>query len=207
MASNEPDIFLYKMVADNGGAPCIWGGVLSLALCKPKIRKSAEPGALVFGFGCKKYKERLIYVARITGKTRGKTYYAEPDFVRRPDCIYREDNGTAIRKPSAKYHAGSDQRRKDVGLHFENAFVLLSDDFRYFGRRGPVDYKEQFPMIGQRIEALKQGHRRYHSKALREELMQLKTKLWARNRQMKLGAPHDRDRTGTCNRETGSARC
>jgi hypothetical protein len=28
-----------------------------------------------------------------------------------------------------RYHVDSDQRRKDVGFHFENAFVLLSSDF------------------------------------------------------------------------------
>lgn len=38
MSNPEPDIYVYKMVADNGGAPCVTGNLLSLAICKPKIK-------------------------------------------------------------------------------------------------------------------------------------------------------------------------
>jgi hypothetical protein len=49
------NIYVYKMVADNGGAPCVSNGLLSLAICKPMIRKMAESGSLIFGFGGKNY--------------------------------------------------------------------------------------------------------------------------------------------------------
>ena len=39
-------------------------------------------------------------------------------------------------KPLPSITVDSDQRKKDVGFHFEKAFVLLSNDFRYFGRKG-----------------------------------------------------------------------
>jgi hypothetical protein len=55
MSNPEPDIYVYKMVVDNGGAPCVTRKLLSLAICKPKIRKSAERGSLIFGFGGKQY--------------------------------------------------------------------------------------------------------------------------------------------------------
>ena len=55
MSNREPDIYIYKMVADNGGAPCVAAGLLSLAICKPMIRKSAAKGSLIFGFGGKAY--------------------------------------------------------------------------------------------------------------------------------------------------------
>jgi hypothetical protein len=32
----------YKLTADNGGAPCVRYGLLSLAICKPMIRKTAR---------------------------------------------------------------------------------------------------------------------------------------------------------------------
>ena len=35
-------IYVYKMTADTGGAPCVYQGILSLAICKPKIRRKAE---------------------------------------------------------------------------------------------------------------------------------------------------------------------
>ena len=43
-------IYIYKMTVDDGGAPCLRDGILSLAICKPAIRSAAEPGSLVLGF-------------------------------------------------------------------------------------------------------------------------------------------------------------
>jgi len=166
MSNPEPDIYVYKMVVDNGGAPFITGKLLSLAICKPKIRKSAGLKSLVFGFGGKEYQERLIYIARVTGKLEGPSYYQQPQYARRADCIYRVEEGRAVRKTSARYHVNSDERKKDVGLHFENAFVLLSNDFRYLGNKGTDDYKQRYLNIRALIENLTQGHRRYHSTEL-----------------------------------------
>src|SRR6266487_4382655 len=108
ISDSKPDIYVYKMVADNGGAPCIRGNLLSLAICKPKIRKAAGEESLVFGFGGKGYKERLIYIARVTGKLEGDAYYREGEYARRPDCIYRVKKDRPVRKVSAKYHSDSD---------------------------------------------------------------------------------------------------
>jgi hypothetical protein len=84
----NPKIYVYKMVADNGGAPCVWRGLLSLAICKPMIRKSAQEGDLIFGFGGKsRYKETLIYIAKVTTKPKLGEYYQEPKHSKRPDCI------------------------------------------------------------------------------------------------------------------------
>lgn len=46
----SPRIYFYKLVADNGGAPCVENGLLSLAICKPMIRKTAKEGDLILGF-------------------------------------------------------------------------------------------------------------------------------------------------------------
>ena len=199
------DIYVYKMVADNGGAPCVWRGRLSLALCKPKIRKSAEIGALVFGFGGKDYGERLIYVAKITSKPNTGEYYCKREFTRRPDCIYRQIGGTVRRKARARYHSQSDERERDVGLRFEKAHVLLCDDFRYFGNQGTADYKQEFAAIKALIESLTRGHRVNHSPKLRQELLALKRQLWRKIRRMKNGEPTDSDRTRLCNADSPSA--
>lgn len=207
MNDKEPDIYVYKMVADNGGAPCVVGSLLSLAICKPKIRKTAGEGALVFGFGGKGYEERLIYIARVTAKLEGDAYYREREYARRPDCIYRVETGQPVRKASAKYHFDSDQRKKDVGFRFENAFVLLSDDFRYLGRQGTDDFKERYPKLRKLIENLKQGHRRHHSVGLRNELLSLKAEVWNKYQRMKVGSPTDEDRSRPCNGDSPSASC
>ena len=109
--------------------------MLSLAICKPKIRKSAEFGSFVVGIGAKKLGMRLIYIARITGKLIDSLYYRGNAFRNRPDCIYRDVAGTAKIAMGARFHQSGDQTAKDVGLQFENAEVLLSDDFRYFAAR------------------------------------------------------------------------
>jgi hypothetical protein len=207
MSNPEPNIYVYKIVADSGGAPCITGKLLSLAICKPKIRKSAGLGSLVFGFGGKRYQERLIYIARVTGKLEGPSYYQLPQYARRADCIYRFEEGRAVRKASARYHVNSDQRRKDVGLHFENAFVLLSDDFRYLGNKGTDDYKQSYWKIRALIENLTQGHRRYHSTELRAELLALKAEIWSNYRPMEVGSPTDKTFTRLCNNQSPSANC
>ena len=48
MRAPEPDIYVYKIVADIGGAPCVWNNLLSLAICKPMIRKTAAQGFVSF---------------------------------------------------------------------------------------------------------------------------------------------------------------
>jgi hypothetical protein len=202
----QPDIFIYKMVADNGGAPCVFRNLLSLAICKPKIRKSAEKGSLIFGFWGKRYNERLIYIARVTDKLEGQAYYQCKEYARRPDCIYRVVGDSAERKDTARYHVKSDERKKDVGFHFENAFVLLSEDFRYFGKRGTSDYKNHKHIRGL-IAGLKRGHRRHHSSALRKELLALKAEIRRGYRRMRIGAPSDDDYRRPCNTESPSASC
>ncbi len=198
------NIYVYKMVADNGGAPCVWRGLLSLALCKPKIRKTASEGAIVFGFGGQAYGEKLIYAAKITAKPERGEYYVDPAFKWRPDRIYRLVNGVARRKARARFHHQTDQRERDVGMHFEKAFVLLSDDFRYFGKAGTDDYKRRFPLIRRLVEGLKRGHRVNYNKILHSEFLKLKANLWKKFRSRKLGPPTDAIRSGICNKENPS---
>ncbi|MGH8255967.1 MAG: hypothetical protein ACRET0_07105 [Steroidobacteraceae bacterium] len=42
-------IYYYKVVVDCGGAPCVQRGVLSLAICKPRLRGRAVAGDIVLG--------------------------------------------------------------------------------------------------------------------------------------------------------------
>jgi hypothetical protein len=204
MNANNPDIYVYKLVTDNGGAPCVFRGKLSLAICKPKIRSSARRGSLVFGFGAKHYGERLIYIAEVSEKLSDGAYYRDNQYAARPDCIYKDVNGRPARKSSARYHSTTDERRRDVGFKFERANALLSDDFRYFGAAGTAEYKKNFPAIKRCVERLKQGHRRYHSAVLRSELLALKREAWKQHSEMKVGPPTDASRVGLCNIDCGS---
>lgn len=197
------NIYVYKMVTDNGGAPCVSNGVLSLAICKPMIRKMAEVDSLIFGFGGKNYEQRLIYIAFVTDKLRGD-YYRK--YSKRHDCIYREANGEAHIRSDARYHSSGDQLQHDVGSTFERADVLFSKDFRYLGKRGTADYKNNFAKINELINDLKRGHRVNLSPEVHAELIKLKTLIWKKYSHNFRGEPSDSDLTKICNKHSGSCK-
>lgn len=205
-------IYVYKMTADNGGAPCIFGEqLLSLAICKPKIRSTARPdnprGAdWIIGIGGKNLGEGIIYVARTTGKA-GVEYYRKRSFARRPDCIYKFKDGKLIRKATALYHKVESNMPRDVGIapNYCNARVLLSSDFRFFGRnREPVPDRLQafFKSIGQ-------GHRVNHDDSIRGALLILIETLWQKYpAKMILGEPHSEPDGYVCfGTDEGSEAC
>lgn len=177
-----PRYFFYKLVVDDGGAPCVSGGWLSLAICKPMIRSSAEEGDLVFGFAANSLHKdnRLIYIAKVTKKLRGEIYYREAAYARRGDCIYRWDSQDYSVRAGAKFHGSSNDLQHDLGKSpdFQRANVLLSDDFRYFGGGLSEHYKERFPNLAKAVEKLGRGHRVHHESELVSELEKLKTETW-----------------------------
>lgn len=201
------DIYVYKLIADNGGAPCVYRGMLSLAICKPKIRKTAEVGALVMGFGGKRLGGRLIYAAYVTEKPPVGEYYTDTRFHHRPDCIYRAVNGRPERIEGAQFHAGSDESPTDVGSHFEKAHVLLSKDFCYFGAAGKTDYQATSPALTAMLARLKRGHRLNHDAEVRKELCALAKQLWRNGPAGKVAEPSDADRSRRCNTDAPSAKC
>jgi putative DNA base modification enzyme with NMAD domain len=178
--------------------------LLSLAICKPKIRKAAGKNSFIFGFGAQHYKESLIYIAKVTAKPKIGDYYRKIKYARRPDCIYFDISGEPHRKRNARYHSKTDQRKKDVGLNFENAYVLLSKNFRYFGKRGTTEYKYRFPAIKKLVENLTQGHRVNHSQKLRKELLGFAKENWRKHPRKVNGTPNDLDKSSICNSDLPS---
>jgi hypothetical protein len=81
-------IFRYILKNDTGMAPCIDGGLVSLAACKPKIRGSAQPGDWVVGFFPKPEPRGLVaWAGRISRRVEIGDYEAE--FRGRSDAVYR----------------------------------------------------------------------------------------------------------------------
>lgn len=75
-------VFCYKMTCDTGFAPNPFYGVLTLATCKPNIRRVAKPGDWIAGFTGKPLnpkqkvgEEKLVYLAKITGKLTFAEYW------------------------------------------------------------------------------------------------------------------------------------
>ena len=173
--------YLYKMTCDNGGAPCVAGGLLSLAICKPALRRTARPGDLVVGFTAQSLDptHRLVYLARVSEKLPPGRYYLEPQYRDRPDCIYEFINvpGTGERlrhRAGALYHSPDDLHH-DCGVApgYDRAVVLLSDDFRYYGKDASDAYRAEYPVIRDAIDRMGRGHRVNHSPELHEALWAL----------------------------------
>jgi hypothetical protein len=196
-------IYFYKLTTDDGGAPCVQDGLLSLAICKPMIRGTAEVGNMIFGFAAKSLHadNRLLYVARVTDKAPSGDYYTTAKFARREDCIYERRGNRFLWRQGALHH-GPTHLAHDLGEHpyYAKATVLLSEDFRYFGKKGSDDYKARYPLIKDALEKLGQGHRVHHDEPLRMELLDLGRGVWKETRQMVAGEQTTDCRRGACHR-------
>jgi hypothetical protein len=180
-----PKVYIYKMIVDAGGAPCVSEGILSLAICKPAIRSTAKGGNIILGFAANSLyrKNCLVYVARVTRKLDGRKYFSKSKYAARPDCIYHWDGRHFEWNHDARFHSPSDLAH-DVGRapNYKRANVLLSETgghFRYFAAKCPIDYKREYPHLKSLIEGLGRGHRVNFGLELREELRRFIKRLWA----------------------------
>jgi hypothetical protein len=82
MASTQR-IFLYRVMTDAGSAPNVQGGICSLAICKPQIRKSANVGDIIIGLRSRSgdlgklgpnAADSVLYVMQVTKKIRMEEY-------------------------------------------------------------------------------------------------------------------------------------
>lgn len=121
-------IYSYKLTCDNGSAPCVDKGLLSLTICKPMIRKNCKIGDYILGIGSKSMqlgnKHKIIFIAKITQKITMMKYYKEYKY--RKDCIY-DDKCNQLKNI---YHCSKSIDKDLIGIN-----SLLSEDFIYFGDR------------------------------------------------------------------------
>jgi hypothetical protein len=177
-------LYVYKMTTDSGGAPCVSDRKLSLAICKPAIRTSAQAGDIILGFAANSlYADNcLVYVAKVSRKVEGEDYYSDAEFETRPDCIYEFRDHIYSWKSGAKYHSQADLTH-DLGEPegYARAKVLLSDDpanFRYFGSACPINYKLKYPSLGAELAKLTQGHRVNLEASVRSDVLKLLDEVW-----------------------------
>jgi hypothetical protein len=141
--------FSYIVARDYGFAPNPFYGVLTLATCKPSIRKTAMVGDYVIGFSRKKYESKLIFMMRVTEKMSFDEYWNDPRFLcKRPvmngstkklygDNIYHHDElGQWVQEDS--HHSkengeiNEDNLKKDTRSTDQ---VLISSEFFYLGNK------------------------------------------------------------------------
>ena len=188
-------IYVYKCVVDDGGAPCIDAGLLTLTICKPYIRSTARKGDLIFAYGSNNENppNRLVYIAEVSKRLTDGQYFKLDEYAKRQDCIYEWINAHEIeRRTNAKFHNYEGAQISDLGdgPNYPKANALIAKDFRYFGKRGTNDWKSGAPTLCETVEGLGQGHRVNFSPSLIAELTALKRKVWKDNPASKvLGKP------------------
>ena len=177
-----PNIYVYKCVVDDGTAPCTDGGLLSMTVCKPKVRTSAKVGDIVMAFGtnAQPAPNRLVYAAKITDVIPDAAYFDQPKYQKRQDCIYKRTPQGALKLVDGVSDHNTGTHAKDLGSppNYPNAIALISNDFRYFGGAGTDDWKEYSPHLKKMIDLLGQGHRVNHTREVRDDLLKLVTRVW-----------------------------
>lgn len=147
-------VYVYAVSYDLGFAPNPFGGLCSLACCKPNIRKRARHGDWVIGLTGSKLKpaQRCVFSMVVTGDTTFDGYWAHPDFAtRRPkrngspkkqvgDNIYHRDTPDAPWLQENSVHSLEDGTQCALNTAHDTRInrVLLSDRFIYFGSSAPL---------------------------------------------------------------------
>lgn len=145
------NIYAYIVPVDDGAAPNPYGGVCSLAICKPNLRKIAKIGDWIVGLSPE---FKLIYTMKITTVMTMKEYdtYTKDNLpIKIPnktsknieeqmgDSVYDFTQDSALLRPSVHSRC-----TKEMDLAGEN--VLLSTYFYYFGNK-PKDLPKEFENI------------------------------------------------------------
>lgn len=132
--SPDQKIYRYVVAYDGGTAPRPFDGVCSLAICKPKIRASAQVGDWIIGFRSRRPGD-VIYVMQVTERLTLGEYWLDsrfanrrPDATDRPDNIYRPTPGGILEQVRNRVHGPEDAARDCRGRN-----VLLGKRFWYFG--------------------------------------------------------------------------
>ncbi len=200
-------VYFYKMTVDDGGAPCVENSLLSLAICKPMIRRTAREKDIVIGFAANSLHidNRLIYVARVNEKLINGDYYRQKQYSRRADCIYEWRRDRFVSRSGALYHGLPWDLPHDLGLPpgYPKANTLLSREFCYFGEKGSDAYKKTFPEVGEAVEALGRGHRVHHEAKLLTQLWKLTQWNGVLNGAQVNGKPKSMPRCGVSHRGGG----
>lgn len=144
-------LYSYIVADDAGFAPNPFHEYLTLACCKPGIRRTAQEGDYVVGLGPKHTGNRVVYAMRVTDTLDFDCYWHDRRFRnKRPkvaaggekavgDNIYHWNERTGQWQQETSCHSQKNGQQdwertcKDVS----GEKVLISSDFIYWGGKGP----------------------------------------------------------------------
>lgn len=132
------NIYRYVVQYDGGSAPRPFGGVCSLAICKPMIRRTASVGDWIIGVRSR-CNDQVVYVMQVDEILPFEQYWEDPRFKDRrpaaspiPDNIYQPNNSGVLTQVKNVTH---DEGNIENDLSGWN--VLLGRRFWYFGSSSP----------------------------------------------------------------------
>lgn len=147
-------VYVYAVSYDLGFAPNPFGGLCSLACCKPQIRARAKLGDWIMGLTGTKIPPalRCVFGMVVTAETTFDNYWTGPDYAtRRPkrngspkkqvgDNIYHRASATKPWVQEDLVHSLGDGSQCDLNTGHDTRVnrVLLSDRFVYFGSAAPA---------------------------------------------------------------------
>lgn len=163
--------YCYKMTWDTGFAPNPFHNVLTLATCKPNVRKLAQVGDWICGWTATTVKnsdekvihkgkvgeEQLIYLAKVTQKISFAEYW-EQYSQKRPTPKIEDDKtlpisslGDNIYKPlpegGYEQISNDSHKEKDKKRDLSTDNVLVCEEFYYFGTKHCHTISENHPKL------------------------------------------------------------
>ena len=149
--------FSYVITRDFGFAPNPFQGILTLATCKPRIRKSAQVGDYLIGNAPKSSGNKLIYMAKVDEVIDFDSYWTDPRFQNKKpvmngsfktlygDNIYHREGEEWIQANS--HHSKEDGLVNHANLDRDTGTtdqVLICPKFFYLGT-AMIDIADRFP--------------------------------------------------------------
>lgn len=141
------NLYSYVLRYDDGFAPNPFHNALTLATCKPVIRRKAQPGDYVIGTGSKPRNDKgnLMYIMEVSEVLSMEDYAKDPRFINKipnmsssrvlqsGDNIYEFENDMINQRNSLHRKLDGSVSEKDKNRDLSGKSVLISNDFVYFG--------------------------------------------------------------------------
>lgn len=161
-------IYSYIIPRDYGFAPNPFYGVCTLATCKPLIRKNAQIGDWIVGFGRKNSEnyKKIIFAMQVESKMSFNEYWSAPEFqCKKPimngslkqnygDNIYHQEDGKWVQSDSHHSDEGGKPNMLNLKRDTSSDNVLLGTNFWYFGKDAV-----ECPAIIKKIIVTNRGHK------------------------------------------------
>lgn len=176
-------LYTYIIRHDSGLAPNPFWDVLTLNVCKPKIRAKAEEGDWIIGTGSKNVKRKdgrvvdfsgkLVFAMRVSKKITMQEYddFCKKGLTKKIPYLNRRDWRIIIGDSIYDYSDGKPpklrkiiHKEKDKLRDLSGKNTLISECFFYFGENA-VDLRKIFP------ELIKESHAARGHTIIRQEVL------------------------------------